>query len=58
MADGSLHYVKLGSGRSAPIRIVNAARDLGLESERKTGRDRRKAEAEMHRYLARMGGKS
>ena len=58
LAAGDVPYIKLGRGRSAPVRIARDAlmQSLGLESGRQQRRRRRQADAEFHRAMASLRG--
>ncbi len=55
LADGSVRYVKLGRGRSAPVRIPSAQFFGDPESKRQRARRSRQADAEYHLCAARLG---
>ena len=58
LAAGDVPFIKLGSGRSAPVRIPRAGlmESLGLESKRTQRRRSRSADAEFHRAMASLRG--
>ena len=58
LADGTVPSCKLGTGRSAPIRIPRdkLLESLGLTSRTDDHRRRRAADAERHIALAAVGG--